>query len=61
MFPKKVDSKQSHLKSSELIRKYSATINTVRQIEEKLESQEALILKLNQMNSEKTELLINNT
>jgi hypothetical protein len=61
MFPKKVDSKQSQLKSSELIKKYSATINTVRQIEEKLESQEALILKLNQMNSEKTDLLINGT
>jgi hypothetical protein len=58
MFPKKVNPKQSQLKSSDLVKKYSPTLQLVRRIEEKLESQEALIKKLNQMNSEKDELLL---
>ncbi len=36
MFPKKVNPKQSQLKSSQLIKKYSATIEIVGKIEEKL-------------------------
>lgn len=58
MFPKKVNPKQSQLKSSQLIKKYSATIEIVGKIEEKLETQEILIKQLNQMNSQKSELLL---
>lgn len=58
MFPRKVDPKKSQLRSSDLMKKYSGTVQTIRNIEEKLESQEALIAKLNQMNSEKTDLIL---
>lgn len=58
MFPKKVNPKQSQLKSSDLVKKYADTVEHIRVIAEKLESQEELIKKLNQMNSEKNELLL---
>lgn len=58
MFPKKVNPKQSQLKSSDLVKKYADTVEHIRIIAEKLESQEELIKKLNQMNSEKNELLL---
>ena len=51
MFPKKVKSRNSELKSGELVKKYKATIDFVRSIEEKMDSQETLIQKLNRMNS----------
>lgn len=58
MFPRKVNPKQSQLKSSDLVKKYADTVEHIRVIAEKLESQEDLIRKLNQMNSEKNELLL---
>lgn len=59
MFPRKVDPKQSQLRSSDLLKKHSESVSIIRSIEDKLESQEALIAKLNQMHTEKTDLLLN--
>lgn len=58
MFPRKVDPKKSQLRSSDLLKKYSGLVEIIKSIEERLESQEALIIKLNQMNTEKTDLLL---
>ena len=58
MYGTKLNNNKSIIKGGELIRKYERHLQKVKEIEDRLESQEELISKLNKMNVENNKLLL---
>lgn len=60
MYGTKLDNSRSLIKGGELIKKYGRLLERVKEIDDRLESQEELISKLNKMNAENSKLLLEN-